>query len=166
MTGVAMCNPQFSIAEWDRLIDQANLALNLLCTYRVNPSLSTYAYLFGNHSFNAHPLAPLGCKVVVNKKTDQSSSYGYHGSDGWYIGPSFEHYRCLKCFLPSTGAVVDTDTLDIIEHDIPIPVLSGKELIQQAIAEIIHRLKNLTKVLPTFYKGNEAKNAFAHLANY
>eukprot|EP00957_Ditylum_brightwellii_P054637 4139912-Ditylum_brightwellii.AAC.1 len=67
MAGLVKCHLQFSIAEWDRLIDQANLTFNLLCTSRVNPSLSAHTYLSGNHNFNAHPLAPPGCKVVVYK---------------------------------------------------------------------------------------------------
>eukprot|EP00957_Ditylum_brightwellii_P106028 8087814-Ditylum_brightwellii.AAC.1 len=119
MSDLATCNPQFPIAEWDQLIKQANLTLNLLCTSRVNTSLSAHAYLFGNHNFNAHPLTPPGCKVVVHKKPGQRSFYGFYGTVWWYIGPTYKHYHCLKCFLPSTGAVVDTDTLNIIEHDIP-----------------------------------------------
>ena len=30
-----------------------------------------------------------------------------HVEDGWYIGPSLEHYRCVKFYLPSTNAILD-----------------------------------------------------------
>ena len=34
---LASCNPAFPIAEWDRLLDQAEMTLNLLQTSRTNP---------------------------------------------------------------------------------------------------------------------------------
>ena len=43
--GLASVDEQFPIAEWDRLLDQAFLTLNLLRTARVNPKLSAHAYL-------------------------------------------------------------------------------------------------------------------------
>ena len=45
--GLATVDPDFPLAEWDRLIPQANITLNLLRSARVNPKLSAYAYIFG-----------------------------------------------------------------------------------------------------------------------
>ena len=45
IAGLASVDPAFPIAEWDRLIPQAILSLNLLMNARTNPSLSAYAYL-------------------------------------------------------------------------------------------------------------------------
>ena len=39
LAGMALCNPKFPIAEWDHLLDQAVLTLNLLQASRVNPKL-------------------------------------------------------------------------------------------------------------------------------
>ena len=47
IAGISSLNPKFPIQEWDRLIDQANITLNLLRNSRINPSLSSYAFLFG-----------------------------------------------------------------------------------------------------------------------
>ena len=44
--GLASLDPDFPIAEWDRLLDQAFLTLNLLRAARINPLLSAHAYLF------------------------------------------------------------------------------------------------------------------------
>ena len=40
-------HPDFPIVEWDSLLPQAFLTLNLLRLSIVNPNLSAYVYLFG-----------------------------------------------------------------------------------------------------------------------
>ena len=49
--GIASVNPNFPMSEWDRLIPQANLTLNLLRTSCCNPALSAYAYIYGTYNF-------------------------------------------------------------------------------------------------------------------
>ena len=65
---LATCDPDFPMREWDRLLEQTLITLNLLRTSRVNPNLSAYAYLHGEHDFNTHPLAPLGTRAMVHQK--------------------------------------------------------------------------------------------------
>ena len=90
---IAAADPNFPILEWDRLVGQAVLTLNILRNSRVNSKLSAYAYLFGNFDFNATPLAPPGTRILLRDlKPDKRPSWGFHGDDGWYIGPSLEHY--------------------------------------------------------------------------
>ena len=40
----------------------------MLQSARVAPNVSAYAYLWGQHNFNANPFAPLGCKVEAHIK--------------------------------------------------------------------------------------------------
>ena len=61
-------DPNFPVSEWDRLLPQIQITLNLLRNSRVNPALSSYAYLFGNYDFNKAPLAPVGTKVISHLK--------------------------------------------------------------------------------------------------
>ena len=68
LAGLASCDNFSPLAEWDRLLPQVELTLNLLRSSRVNPSLSAYAYLFGNFNFNKTPLASPGTKVLIHKK--------------------------------------------------------------------------------------------------
>ena len=42
---LATTDPKFPLSEWDQLIQQANITLNLLRTARVNPKLPAYAYI-------------------------------------------------------------------------------------------------------------------------
>eukprot|EP00957_Ditylum_brightwellii_P025154 1903466-Ditylum_brightwellii.AAC.1 len=164
LAGLATCNPKFPIAEWDRLIPQANITLNLLCNSRVNPKLSTYAYVFGNFDFNATPLTPPGTKVIVHKKSTHHDSWAYQGVEGWTIGPSLEHYRCVKCYTSDTVAEVDADTVKLIPHRMPMPSFNDEDAIKQAMSDITHILKQPEKNnIPTDMKGDSTVQAFQHI---
>ena len=84
---LATCDPEYPAFEWDRICFQCELTLNLLRSSRVNPRLSSYAYLFVNFDFNKTPLAPMGTKIVVHLKSTKRASFAYHGEEGWYIKP-------------------------------------------------------------------------------
>ncbi len=45
---LAAIDPNFPVREWDRLLPQIEITLNLLRTSRSNPKLSAYAYMNGN----------------------------------------------------------------------------------------------------------------------
>ena len=166
MAGFATCDPNFPMSEWDRLLVQAEITLNLLRTSRVNPTLSAYTYLFGNYDFKNTPLAPPGTKVLIHKKSTNRGSWDYHGVEGWYVGPSLQHYRCLKCYNPDTYAEVDTDTLQLIPNVTPIPVYTDVDVVKQAVTDILHVLKNKTKNnIPTVLKGDNIQNAFKQIAD-
>ena len=89
---------------------QAELTLDLLRKSRLNPKLSAWAYLFGNHDFNRHPLLPPGTKIVLHAKPGKRTSWAFHGEQRWYIGPAIDHYRCIKCYIPKTHRECITDT--------------------------------------------------------
>ena len=165
MAGFATCDKNFPLAEWDRLLVQAEITLNLLRTSRVNPTLSAYTYLFGNFDFNKTPLAPPGTKVLIHKKSNTRGSWDYHGVEGWYVGPSLEHYRCLKCYNPDTFSEVDTDTVKLIPNVTPIPVYTDIDVIKQAVADILSIIKNPAKNnIPTVLKGDAIQNAFKQIS--
>ena len=56
----------------------------------------------GQFDFRATPLAPPGTKVLIHHKPGHRHSWDPHGQEGLYIGPSLQHYRCVKCFIPSS----------------------------------------------------------------
>jgi hypothetical protein len=53
----------FPLNLWDLLLRQAEHTLNMLQPSRMTPTVLAYAYLWGQHDYNANPFAPLGCKV-------------------------------------------------------------------------------------------------------
>ena len=96
IAGLSSVDPDFPLHQWDQLIDQAVITLNLLRPARLNPSLSAYAYLFGMFNYSATPLAPPGIKCQIHEKPTQRKSWAPHSIDGHYLGPALEHYRCFK----------------------------------------------------------------------
>ena len=113
------------------------LTLNLLRNARTNPNLSAWEYIFGCYYFKATPLAPPGIKLVIHEKPTQRGSWDPPGVVGFYIGPAMKHYRCIKCYVPSTKGERVTDTATFMPHNTPIPQLSPTELIQQSLQKII-----------------------------
>jgi hypothetical protein len=161
---LATCDPDFPVSEWDRLLFQAELTLNLLRSPRVNPKLSAYAYLNGNFDFNKTPLTPPGTKVLVHLKPDQRASWAYHSEEGWYVGPSMEHYRCVKCYLPSTARERDVDTLQFFPKKIPFPTILTEDYLKQAASDILTVLQNPPSNLPYLAYGDATNNAIVQLA--
>jgi hypothetical protein len=61
---------------------------------RIDPTIYAYEVLHGPYDWNRYPLAPLGCKAVVYEDGDTRGSWALRGVDGWYLGPSMDHYEC------------------------------------------------------------------------
>ena len=102
LAGLATCDQDFPLREWDWLLAQCKITLNLLRNARLNPKLSTWAYLFGNHDFNKVTLFSLGVKIILYMKPGKPTSWAFHGEIGWYAGPATQHYRYITCYIPAT----------------------------------------------------------------
>ena len=96
---------------WCRLLPQATLTLNMLQASRQHPRISAYTVLEGVFDFNQTSLAPPGTKVVLHEKPSQQLSWDPRGTEGWYLGPVLEHYRCYRVFINKTKSERVTDTL-------------------------------------------------------
>ncbi len=164
LAGLASVHPLYPIAEWDRLLFQATTTLNLLRNSRVNPKLSAYAYLFGNFDYNKTPLVPPGTKVIIHRKPQQRATWDFHGKDGFTIGPSMEHYRCIQCFVPAKRSTIDVDTVTFIPHNIPFPETSTEDHLNQAASDILAILQNPPSSLPFLESGNDTTNAIEKIA--
>ena len=56
---------------WDLLLPQAKLILNLLRQSQVQPMILAYKFMQGPFDYNATPLGPLGCAVIIHKNNAQ-----------------------------------------------------------------------------------------------
>eukprot|EP00957_Ditylum_brightwellii_P185204 14103810-Ditylum_brightwellii.AAC.1 len=65
------CDLTLPMQEWDKLLKQTIITLNLLQTSQVNHKLSAYAYIFGSFNFNMCSFAPPGAKVILHCKPGQ-----------------------------------------------------------------------------------------------
>ena len=133
--------------------------------YRANRALSVYAYLFGPYDFNKSPMEPTGTRVIVHDKPGNRTSWGHHVTPVWYIGPSLDHYRCIQRYMPVTGIVRITDTLQYTPKAFAFQKTTTEDYLQQAIGDIISIIKNPSKTLTFLSYGDATKNAINHIAH-
>ena len=100
--------------------------------------------MFGNYDFNKHPLAPPGTKVIIHSNLDQRKSWEFHGEKRFYVGPAFNHYRCVRCFVPKTQKERITDTVVFLPKVIPIPNATIDDHLRRTADDLIHLLTKNT----------------------
>ena len=163
--GLASMDPNYPLAEWDRIIPQANITLNLLRNANSNPALSAYAYLYGPFDFNSTPLAPPGTRVIAYLDPTQRGTWDLNGEVGWYVGPAMNHYRCVEIYFTRTRTTRVCDTVRFFPHEIPFPQVTTADHLKQAASDIVYLLKNpAPSVTPSLTAGNPIHLALTDLA--
>jgi hypothetical protein len=158
-------DPKFPLTEWDLLMPQADIMLNLLRSSRRQPKLSAHACLHGAFNFNRSPLAPPGTRVVVHVTPNQRQNIAPHGVDGWYVGPSTEHYRCHKCYIPTTFGVRDALTVDWFPHKVPFPKVGTNEYLRKTATDMLTLLQGTqAQPLPSLTYSSPISNAYIQIA--
>jgi hypothetical protein len=150
---------------WDRLIDQANRTLNMLRPSRKNPLVSAYTQLEGTFDYNKTPLAPPGTKVIIHEQTNHRQTWDPHGTNGWYLGPAMDHYRCYRVYTNATKAERIIDTVEFFPQQTPVPFISPTDIAQQAAKDIINVLRNQKPSTPFAHVGYNQKVALQQLAD-
>ena len=94
---------------------------------RVDPTKLAYEILNRPYNWNRYPLAPLGCKAVIYEDGDTRGSWASRGVDGWYLGPSKDHYRCDLYFIPKTRAFRISGSTELFPQHCQIPCLTKQQ---------------------------------------
>ena len=141
ISGLASCDPSFPLAEWDRLLPQCDITINHLRSSRRQPNLSAHACIFGTLDFNKTPMAVPGTKVLTFEAPSQRRTFAPHGREGYYIGPSPEHYRCYKTLLTDTNSIRDTLTLDWFPKTVPFPKVTNDTYLRQTADDLLSLLQ-------------------------
>jgi hypothetical protein len=147
ITGLCSTDPDFSFCLWDELLPQAELTLNLLRGSRLNPRISAWAARQSVHDFCAHPLGLPGCKMVVLDLPGQRGSWDPHGKLGWYVGPSFEHYRVHHICAKDTKRIWHGESLQWFPSHVTMPSLSTHAQLEAAV----HDLAQVIRQWPSLY---------------
>ena len=95
VSALAMTDSNFPLQLWDKLTPLVQDTLNLLRTSRIDPSKSAYEILNGLYNWDRYPLAPLGCKAVVDEEGNTHGLWALQGVDTWYLGLSKDHYNVI-----------------------------------------------------------------------
>ena len=87
----------------------------------MNPKLSGYAQLHGEFNYDATPLALPGTQIIIHEKPTVRGMWASHGVKDWYIGPSMNHYRCHHVYVTKTRGEQDSDYVECLPHNNPLP---------------------------------------------
>ena len=170
---LAGVDDNFPIRQWDKLLPQAELTINLLRQANANPKLSAYSYLFRNFDYNRLPLAPLGCAVQVHVPPERQTSWGFRARKGWYIGCAWDHYRLHSYVDDGTSCSKVTGALDFKHKSRTNPTMNAYDKNMRAIqtlkaqltgqqnvqgAEDIRQLQALTESITTAPDHNTLSN--------
>jgi hypothetical protein len=158
-------DPNFPLKLWDKLLPQATITLNLLRKSLINPRMSAYAQLNGHFDFNSRPLAPPGTRIIAHDKPDQRASWDPHGLDGYYLGPSLDHYRCYQVHIIKTKGIRIVDTLEFFPATLVMPRTSSKDLASIAAFELYHALQHPAPVEPFIQIGKAQLQALRQLSD-
>ena len=131
---------------WDEFLQQVELTLNMLRFSRRNPNKSANQEVYGNFDFNKTPLAPIGTKALVYDDPAARASWAPHATDGYYVGPASNHYRCLRFYIPTTRRFRFADTWRLYPAHSQVPVSSQQDIAILTAAELI---KALGATMPT-----------------
>ena len=142
IAGLCSTDPSFPLHLWDRLLPQALLTLNLLRSSHINPKLSAQALIHGPFDFNRTPLAPPGTKVLIHIKPNMRETWSPHGTEGWYLGPAMNHYRCYRVYANETKAERIADTLAWFPTTVKMPTASSTDAAITAANDLITALQN------------------------
>ena len=106
-----------------------------------------------------------GTKVIVHTHPDKRASWELQGEQGWYIGPSLDHYRCMKCYIPRTRAVINSNSIEFFPRQIPFPEVTLQDHLKQAVEDIIAILMNLpVSIKPSLQEGDPTNEAILSIA--
>jgi hypothetical protein len=83
-----------------------------------------------------------------------------HGVDGWSVGTSLDHYRCHKCYIPSTSHSWNVLTVDWFPHTVPFPKVDTGDY-ADGMLSILQSRKGTHSPLAF---GSTMKNAFIQIA--
>jgi hypothetical protein len=139
--GWASTDDAFPMYLWDKTLPQAELTLNLLRGSRINPKLSAWEQIHGRYDFNAHPIAPPGIRVLAHLKPAQRSTWSPHAFQGWYVGPSFEHYRCYQVWATDTRQIRIVNQLTWFPQR-PFPKLTSTDLLRATVEDLVTILQS------------------------
>ena len=94
----------------------------------------------GAFDYDATPLWPLGCPLMIHKKTSNRKYWDFCSKEGWSVGVLFEHYRCQLVIPADTREINVSNTVEFLHHFITTPNLTPED-------RILHGIKTLSSAI-------------------
>ena len=158
-------NPNFPMYLWDQVVKQAEITLNLMRQFCLNPKLSAYAQIQGAFNYNGTPLAPPSTCIVAHKKPSQQASWATHGVNRWHIRPALEHYQCHQVYILSTRSECIVDMLEFFLTKSKMPAFSSANAANKAALNLTKALCNPYSAAPFAPISNKWLDAISKLVD-
>ena len=110
LSTIATTDADFPIQAWCYTIEQMEMTLNMIRPTNINPKISAFTILYGEWSYDAHPILPVGWRSLVFEDPADRRKYSYHGVKGYVVGVSKQGYRKVTFLIPSTGQLRESNT--------------------------------------------------------
>jgi hypothetical protein len=126
------------------MLPQAKLTLNLFQPTAAANATSALEVLFGKYNFDATPLGPAGCRVLIHAKPTVWQTWDFRMRDGYYIGLTLAHHRCYRVLNKTTRAVGISDAVKFRPHKTLVPMPTMNDRLLHALHCIECTLANTT----------------------
>jgi hypothetical protein len=90
----------------------------------MTPTISSYAYLWKQHDYNANMFAPLGCKVEAHLVPTICETLALHTASGFYIGNAWDHYCRHKICINDTKHTHTYNTVFFKHTNLTMPTIT------------------------------------------
>jgi hypothetical protein len=104
--------------------------------------MSAWEYFNGPFDFNATPLGPMGCRVLIHNKPSTRKSWDQRARDGFSLGPAMDHYRCYTVADKKTKATVVSDTIEFRHSYLTQPTLTPEDRMVHAMNKLSCAIKD------------------------
>jgi hypothetical protein len=108
-------------------------------------------------NWEAHPMFPIGTKVLVHDKPEKRGSWDPHGVVGYYLGPCMDGYRTYNVWVESTQKTRRTDTVAWFSDRFKIAAIDSAEHLAMATAQVGEAL---TRIVDEVQLGEDKKREF------
>jgi hypothetical protein len=164
VAGISSFDPAFPLHLWDRLLQRAEITLNLLRTLRLHPQLSAASHFHGLVDYNKTTFAPPGYKILAHAKSGKRRTWAPHGQHGYSLGTAMHHYRYQNVYISATASERIVDTLEFFPHNYQIPQLSSTYRLLVAAKDMTDALQNPHPEVPLARVWDDTILALAELA--
>jgi hypothetical protein len=86
------------------------------------------------------PLSLLGTKTLVYNDPTTRTSWAPHATDGFYVHPRTDHYRCLRFYIPATQHSHFAGTWRLYPSDCQVPTILEHNITLLAAADLLQQL--------------------------
>jgi hypothetical protein len=134
--------------------------LNMLWPSRMTPTISAYTYLWKQLDYNANLFVPLWCKVKAHLVPLNRKMWATHTASGFYIGNTWDHYRCHETYINITCHTCTCNTVFFKYKYLTMPTLTPTDALIRAAGNLTSAIAG---VVPPPNMTTDAINQLMHI---